>query len=57
MRRTHAALAATWIAVACACGPPEPDYYGNRLEQTKPVVDFTLSDEFGEPFSLSDFRG
>ncbi len=44
-------------AVAVACGPAEPEYYGSLRPEPGPPEDFTLTDQYGEPFRLADHRG
>lgn len=45
------------LAVACACGPAEPEFYGSSFEGTESVQDFTLTDQYGKPFRLAEQRG
>ncbi len=45
------------LALACAC-PASPDAFkGTVLSAANPAPDFRLTDQFGEPTSLADFRG
>jgi protein SCO1/2 len=46
---------ASWTIVAC--GPEEPTYRGTQLDPARPVEDFVLTDQRGEPFHLGDQRG
>lgn len=45
------------LAMAVACGPAPPEFYGTLLPTTEPADDFTLTDQHGEPFRLADHRG
>ncbi len=48
------ALAATWAAGAF----PQPyTFHGTQFEPVRPVADFTLTDQDGQPVRLSDYRG
>jgi protein SCO1/2 len=40
-----------------SCGPGEPTFTGNVLDPPMPAVDFTLTDQYGQLFGLSDQRG
>ena len=53
MKRTHMVL--TLMLVLAACGAPS--YRGSVLEEPVAVPDFTLVDQDGQPFRLSDQRG
>jgi protein SCO1/2 len=48
------ALAATWVAGAF----PRPyTFHGTQFEPVRPVADFTLTNQDGQPVRLSDYRG
>jgi len=48
------ALAATWVAGAF----PRPyTFHGTQFEPVRPVADFTLINQDGQPVRLSDYRG
>lgn len=48
------ALAATWVAGAF----PRPyTFHGTQFDPVRPVTDFTLTDQDGQPVHLSDYRG
>lgn len=40
-----------------ACGRSVPEFRGTLLDPPLPVPDFTLTDQHGQPFRLSDQRG
>lgn len=44
-----------WALSACAAGPPS--FRGTVLDPPQPVQDFTLTDQNGQPFRLSDQQG
>jgi protein SCO1/2 len=44
-----------WVLVACK--PSAPSFRGTVLDPPKTVQDFTLTDQSGQPFRLSDQRG
>ena len=44
-----------WVSVACK--PTAPSFRGTVLDPPRPVQDFTLTDQNGQPFRLSDQRG
>ncbi|MCA9740075.1 MAG: SCO family protein [Deferribacteres bacterium] len=48
-------FAAGFIFMA-GCRSPEP-FRGTEMPADMPVLDFTLTDQFGEPFMLSEHRG
>jgi protein SCO1/2 len=50
-------IVALGIAVLAACGSPEPSFHGTVLDPSKPVANFTLTDQDGQPFSLDDQQG
>jgi protein SCO1/2 len=41
----------------CACGASAPEYRGSVLEEPQAVPGFVLTDQYGEPFDLSQQRG
>ncbi len=53
MKRTHMVL--TLLLVLAACGAPS--FRGSVVEEPVAVPDFTLVDQNGQPFRLSDQRG
>ena len=57
MSRDRTWFAALLIGAACACGAPQPEFHGTTYDETKPAEDFTLTDQHGRPFRLSDHRG
>jgi len=57
MSRALTCIAALALGTLAACGPPEPEFYGTAYERTIQADDFTLTDQNGEPFRLSDHRG
>jgi len=50
------ALVVALLALA-ACAPAPPEFRGTTYAEPKPADDFTLTDQFGEPFRLADHRG
>jgi len=52
-----------WIAALVAllalagCGARKPTFHGTELNPPQPAPDFTLTDQHGQPFRLSDQRG
>jgi protein SCO1/2 len=60
MRKSIAAvlgklLLAAWLLAACASSGPS--FRGTVLDPPRPVPDFTLTDQRGQPFRLSDQQG
>ena len=45
------------LVALAGCRPAEPEFYGTTYETAKPADDFTLTDQFGETFRLSDYAG
>jgi protein SCO1/2 len=43
--------------VLAACGPDDASYRGTVLDPARTVQDFSLTDQHGQPFRLSDQRG
>ena len=41
----------------CACGASDPEYRSSVLEEPLAVPGFVLTDQYGEPFDLSQQRG
>lgn len=56
MRRI-VALSLLVMAGLMACGSSGPDFKGSVQEEPVTVPDFTLTDQYGQPFRLSDQRG
>jgi protein SCO1/2 len=50
-----AMVLSTWVLAACAAGPPS--FRGTTLDPPKPVQDFVLTDQNGQPFRLGDQQG
>jgi len=50
------ALVVTLLTLV-ACGPAPLEFRGTTYAEPKPADDFTLTDQFGEPFRLADHRG
>jgi protein SCO1 len=48
-----------WIAICLltACGEPALNFSGLEVENPGPAPDFTLTDQFGNPFTLSEQQG
>lgn len=57
MRLARSAVEVLLLAAIVACGPPEPEFYGTARRDVGPPEDFTLTDQHGNPFRLSDHRG
>jgi protein SCO1/2 len=55
MRKLGVLLSLVWILVACAGSAPA--LRGTVLDPPRPVQDFTLINQHGRPFRLSDQRG
>jgi len=47
---------ATALAM-CACAPHAPQLHGMQLEPAPQAADFTLTDQYGKPFTLSHTGG
>ncbi|PDV99247.1 SCO family protein [Candidatus Chloroploca asiatica] len=45
------------LLMLTACGPSAPQFRGTVLEPAEPAFDFTLIDEQGQPFTLSEQKG
>ena len=45
------------LATMFACAPAEPEFYGTSYGEGKPAENFTLTDQYGEPFHLADQAG
>jgi protein SCO1/2 len=45
------------LVVLAACGPSAPAFRGSGLDEPVDVPDFTLTDQYGQAFRLSDQRG
>jgi len=48
------ALTATWMGGA---SPPLYTFHGTQFDPVRPVTDFTLTDQDGQPVRLSDYHG
>ncbi len=57
MNRVPSALGVLLVVAAGACGPAEPEFYGTLRPEGGPTEDFTLTDQYGEPYRLADHRG
>ncbi len=57
MNRALSALGLLVLVAAGACGPAEPEFYGMLRPEGGPREDFTLTDQYGEPYRLADQRG
>ncbi len=47
----------TGITVISSCRSPEPSFRGTELDDSVPTADFTLTDQYGQPFTLSNHKG
>ncbi len=56
-RATKVGLVVALLLVLPACAQPTPTFRGEVLDTPVPAPDFTLTDQFGQPFRLSDQRG
>lgn len=45
------------LVVLTACAPSAEDFRGTAMQEPIPAPDFTLTDQHGEPFTLSEQRG
>ncbi len=45
-----------FVFILTGCGNQEP-FYGNEVTYYMPASDFTLTDQFGQPFRLNDHKG
>lgn len=57
MKRFRSALGVLLVVAAGACGPAEPEFYGTPRPEVGPPEEFTLTDQYGEPYRLADHRG
>ena len=57
MKRAWSALGLLLVVAAGACAPADPEFYGTTRPEVGPPADFTLTDQYGEPFRLADHRG
>ena len=55
--RAKVYLAVLLAAGLLACGAGGPEFQGSVLDEPVTVPDFTLTDQFGQPFTLSDQQG
>jgi protein SCO1/2 len=59
--KTSVQLALAFLALAAgglvACGPDDASFRGTALDPARPVRDFVLTDQHGQPFRLSDQHG
>jgi len=57
VKRFRSALGVLLVVATGACGPAEPEFYGTTRPQVGPPEEFTLTDQYGEPYRLADHRG
>jgi protein SCO1/2 len=57
VKLARSVLGVLLIVAAGACGPAEPEFYGSTFGDVGSPKDFTLTDQYGQPYRLADHRG